>query len=120
MSILAGRARRLELARGVGRQESRVPVALVWTSPDVEIDRSTLKAGELLVTDRVIVERGIDGAPWLAVSRDRITSDPEDYGRVLDSGGAEIGRVLRGVRGGALLECTARAATGAPAADAPG
>src|SRR5208283_2480917 len=101
---IAGRARRLELARGIGRDGKRAvaPVGLVWSGVEVAIDPETLAAGELLITDYVI-ERFAAPDPAQAVTRDRVTRDAEDFGRVYAYDGREIGRVLRVGRGRSVV-----------------
>ncbi len=123
---LAAKARKLELARGLGRVRGERPVqGLVWNSAEVEISRASLREGEFVVTDFTIVELR-KGDPSTSVSRDRVTVDPLDYGRVLAWDGRVIGKVLRGSgrRGGVVLEyswpeglaSTAPASAAAPAA----
>jgi hypothetical protein len=105
MGGLAGKARRLELARGISRSRGAATASLVWTSAEVGISLTSLRAGDLLVSDYTITERRHPD-PSTAVRRDRVTVDPEDYGRVYAWDGREIGRVLRGQRGGIVLECS--------------
>jgi hypothetical protein len=102
---LAAKARRLELARGIGRDGTRaVPaVAIVWSGADVVIDAASLGDGELLITD-YIVERHAPPDPSQARTVDRVTRDAADYGRVFSFDMREIGRVLRSSRGGIVLE----------------
>jgi hypothetical protein len=108
MSTLAGKARRLELARGIGRDGSRAApvVSLVWCGVEVAIDPDELDPDQFVVSDYVITEHcAVD--PSHAMQRDRVTHDAEDFGRVYAltlEPGREIGRVLRAVGGGRLLE----------------
>jgi hypothetical protein len=102
---LAAKARRLELARGISRDGSKVSpaVGLVWSGAGVVVDPGALADGELLITDYV-VERYSPPDPAQARTVDRVTRDASDYGRVLAYDGREIGRVLRSSRGGIVLE----------------
>jgi hypothetical protein len=107
MAALASKARRLELARGIGRDGKRIAnacVGLVWSDGEGSIDVDTLEEGELVVTDYRIDQHVPGGGPSLATSTDRVTEDSDDFGHVYAWDGSSIGRVLRSARGGIILE----------------
>ena len=103
-------ARRLELVRGMGAVAVGAAASLVYTSPGVIVDRSGLRPGDRVVCDYVLVERRWPVDPDLALRRERVTRDAADSGCVVDADGVVIGRVLRGRRGGVLLEYAAAGA----------
>ena len=80
---MAAKARRLELARGIARDGTRVApaVSIVWSGPGVVARPASLADGELLITDYVI-ERFSPTDPSQARTVDRVTRDASDYGRV--------------------------------------
>lgn len=102
---LAAKARRLELARGIARDGTRVApaVSIVWSGPGVVVEAASLADGELLITDYVI-ERFSPTDPSQARTVDRVTRDASDYGRVFSYDMREIGKVLRTAGGSIVLE----------------
>jgi hypothetical protein len=116
---LSNVARRLELARGIGREKAPGVATLAWVAPLVRVDRATLRAGERVVVDVVITRyREID--PSEGEGRERVTSDPDDVGVVCAYDGRAIGVVRDVPRRGRVLEFTwpADLAPEAPAAAA--
>jgi hypothetical protein len=100
---LANAARRLELARGLGRKEAASIATLAWVAPVERVDRAALREGERVVEDVVILKfRGVD--PSECEGRERVTSDADDVGVVRAYDGRAIGVVREVPRRGRVLE----------------
>lgn len=116
-SRLLGRLRKAEKVEAVAEQRRRVrrmrPTGVVWMTVDgeaVEADE-----GEEVVIDYYI----LSVSPGATTARcvERLTSDPDDRGRVFGSDGAPLGFVLR--RDGHVVELDFdRAAVAPPREDA--
>ena len=77
---------------------ARRPVGVLWTNAESSLDSSALVAmqpGEEIVRD-FWIESKHEGATT-ARSRERVTRDAGDRGRVYDAAGVEIGRVVEDV-----------------------
>jgi hypothetical protein len=108
---LIARLQRAEAGAAAARESKPAAVGLIWTREESVVDPETLFQGEYIACDIRIVggaavphvgdPAAAHAAPGAWSMVERVTTDPQDLGWVLDAEGARVGRVM-GIDGSML------------------
>jgi len=88
---------KLRMERAQSRAAAGSRIGIAWSHCEKRLDDVVLAEGEFLALD-VTIEGAIGEVP-LWRTEERVTRDPDDYGRVFDGDGLRIGAV-RSIKNG--------------------
>lgn len=98
---------RLRKERADAKAAEKSRIAIVWSHCEKRLDDVALREGEFLALDLTLTDLVGDMETWRTV--ERVTRDPDDYGRVFDARGLLAGKVASIKNGLVTLELSAAA-----------